>query len=238
MRLTYHVIHSAQPVLNPEGKLTLQLRNLQIPYIENLAITQDKFQIIDLTNNELVELNNIPVAFYNLETLLLGNNNIVFIDDSLTDDNRIKSISLVNNSISKFHINFRKFKHLENLILIGNPIIGLKDYRVFMIWLVPSLKVLDFQKVKDVERKKGKELFGDDHENLNPLGLSYLNAEKATAEATTEATGSVTVVDKNLQSLGKKLTPDEKTELMKKLENADSIEEVERIERILKHGGI
>lgn len=41
-------------MLNAENQLTLQLRNLQIPQIENLGITQDKFSVIDLTGNDIV----------------------------------------------------------------------------------------------------------------------------------------------------------------------------------------
>ena len=60
MRLTAQVINEAPEILNPEGKLTLLLRDLQITELENLAITQNKYQVIDLSNNDLISLGNIP----------------------------------------------------------------------------------------------------------------------------------------------------------------------------------
>ena len=81
MRLTAQVINEAPEILNPEGKLTLLLRDLQITELENLAITQNKYQVIDLSNNDLISLGNIPKRFNNLQCLLLSNNNISYIDD-------------------------------------------------------------------------------------------------------------------------------------------------------------
>ncbi|RLV90285.1 U2 small nuclear ribonucleoprotein A' [Spathaspora sp. JA1] len=243
MRLTSQVINEAPIILNPEKKLTLQLRNLQIPTIENLGITQDKFQVIDLTNNELIELGNIPSGFKNLETLLLGNNNIAYIDENFPQDNYITSISLINNNIYKFQIEFsKKFKRLENLILIGNPITELSNYRLFIVWLIPSLKVLDFKKVKPRERIEAIEKFGkidssSDEFNTNVLTMLAKSSEK---QATTNgvAAGSNSAVNKTMNTVVKKLTEAERRELLHKLNSATSIHEIEEIESALKRGSI
>ncbi|KAG7661695.1 LEA1 [[Candida] subhashii] len=236
MRLTPQVINDAPIILNPEKKLTLQLRDLQIPYIENLSITQDKFQVIDLTNNELIELSDIPNGFINLETLLLGNNNITHIDDErFPTDNYIKSISLINNNISRFQRTFSmKFKHLENLILIGNPITKVENYRLFMIWLIPSLKVLDFKKIKPGERQKAKELFGDDNTVYNELATSLIEKSITKEKNGLESSSK----DKQLNTVIHKLTKQEREELLNKLKTATTIEEIERIETALKTGSI
>jgi hypothetical protein len=36
----------------------------------------------------------------------------------------------------------------------------LQNYRYWVIWRCPTVRYLDFAKVRDVERKKAKELFG------------------------------------------------------------------------------
>lgn len=240
MRLTPQTINNASIVLNPEGKLTLQLRNLSIPYLENLGITQNKFAVIDLTNNDITELANIPANLSNLEVLLLGGNRISYVDEeTFLDENGIKSLSLINNSITKFQACFRnKFRCLENLVLIGNPIVNHKHYRYFIIWLVPTLKVLDFKKVKDGERQEAEKLFGVDKEDFNELALSYLHqgARPAVVESKTEENGVSTSDDRNLSQIGRKLTPEERVELMKKLESATNLDEIDEIEHKLKTG--
>jgi hypothetical protein len=35
-----------------------------------------------------------------------------------------------------------------------------QNYRYWIIWRCPAVRYLDFAKVRDVERKKAKELFG------------------------------------------------------------------------------
>lgn len=37
---------------------------------------------------------------------------------------------------------------------------NLQNYRVWIIWRCPTVRFLDYQKVKDVERDKATELFG------------------------------------------------------------------------------
>ncbi len=40
----------------------------------------------------------------------------------------------------------------------------LQHYRYWVVWRCPSIRFLDYQKVKEVEREKGRELFGTDEE--------------------------------------------------------------------------
>ncbi|ODV76944.1 L domain-like protein [Suhomyces tanzawaensis NRRL Y-17324] len=233
MRLTPQVITKAPTVLNPEGQLTLQLRNLQIPYIENLGITQDKYTVIDLTNNDIIELANVPGNFTNLEVLLLANNNVAYIDDNFPEENNLRSLSLINNNFSKIPLKAgQKLSVLENLALIGNPICKTQHYREYIIWLIPSLKVLDFRKVKDAERTSAKALFGESHEELTEVALSYLGKQAKAEEKPVQG------ADKQLTSVGRKLSENEKKELMQRLEHAESLDEIEEIERTLREGKV
>ncbi|KAI5954949.1 LEA1 [Candida jiufengensis] len=233
MKLTSQQINDAPIILNIENKLTLLLRNLNITEINNLQITNNKFQVIDLTNNDLIKLDNIPKNFDNLETLLLANNNITYIDEEyFPSENHIKSISLMNNNIYRFQKCFYdKFQNLENLILLGNPITNLENYRLFMIWLVPSLKVLDLEKVKPKEKEESEKLYG---ENRIQFGVK---AEKMINKFNTISNG-VSKDEKQMNTVVKKLTDQEKKELLSKLQNCDSIEEIEKIETALREGVI
>ncbi|CAX42409.1 component of U2 snRNP, putative [Candida dubliniensis CD36] len=231
MRLTAQVINEAPEILNPEGKLTLLLRDLQITELENLAITQNKYQVLDLSNNDLISLGNIPKSFNNLECLLLSNNNISYIDDdSFPSENHITSISLFNNNIYKFQKSFKdKFTRLETLVLLGNPITEIENYRHFIIWLIPNLKVLDFKKVKQAERNTSESMFGTNHDEFNTLAQSMFSNENENIKLDGKS-------DRQVKNFVKKLSDEERQQLLKKLETATSIEEIERIENDLKEG--
>jgi U2 small nuclear ribonucleoprotein A' len=42
----------------------------------------------------------------------------------------------------------------------GQDADGNKHYRYWVLWRCPTVRFLDYQKVKDAEREKAKELFG------------------------------------------------------------------------------
>lgn len=238
MRLTSQLISNAPTLINPEGQFTIQLRNLKIPYIENLGITQDKFDVIDLTNNEIVELSNIPLTFKKLGVLLLANNNISTID-RLKELPNLSSISLVNNNIHDFKslVNLTEVLNLTNLSLLNNPVTSLNDYRLFVIWLLPSLKILDFNKVKQKERIEATEKFGSSLQNANELARSLLKQLKANVSESADK-AAPSKEQRQLDHTINKLTDEERVKLLHDLENADSIDEIERIEAALKNGFI
>lgn len=236
MRLTSQVLSDAPTIINPEKQVTLLLRSLKIPYLENLGITKDTYEVIDLTDNELIELSNFP-RLKNLKVLLVGNNNITGINDDKLPNNlpHLQSISFIHNNISKF-LDVRilcRFKNLSNITFIDNPITDSSNYRYFIIWLIPTLKVLDFSKVKQKELMKAKELFGESIEDPSELALSMLE-DISTTESRKNQILSKDM--RNLQDVGKKLTDEDKAKLLRELETADSVEDIERIERALHNG--
>lgn len=236
MRLTSQVLADAPIVINPEGNVTLQLRSLKIPYIENLAVTRDAYEVIDLTDNELVEVSNFP-PLKNLTTLLLANNNIFRLVDEQLSRNlfNLSSISLVNNNISHFAsvMGLMDMKNLKSIVLLNNPICKLQYYRLFLIWAIPSLEVLDFKKVKEAERKEAIRLFGDDKSNPKQLANQLL----ATASSSSSEISMNTKEERKLINVAGKLDDLQKILLMEKLKNASSLEEIEELENALKDGG-
>lgn len=231
MKLTAATLKDAVLVVNPDHKLVLQLRSLQLVYIENLELTNDVFQVMDFTNNDLVELSGIPASFKNLEVILLANNNIVTVKEPLTNES-VKTISLINNNITQLKevVNLRHL-HLEVLFLMGNPIAKHHFYRLFIIWLIPSLRVLDGEKVSAKERAQGQEQFGPDFDGASPSAVALLEGQQNVSEKE-----GVTKEERLVKNAVERLSEEEKTQLLKELEEAETEEEVERISEILRRG--
>lgn len=58
--------------------------------------------------------------------------------------------------------NLSNCKVLKRLSLTNNVITKVPNYRLYTIFKIPSITVLDYQKVKDKERTKAEEMFGFD----------------------------------------------------------------------------
>ena len=48
----------------------------------------------------------------------------------------------------------KELKNLKYLSLIGNPVREKKWYREWLAWRIPSLRVLDFQRIRDKVRQE------------------------------------------------------------------------------------
>jgi U2 small nuclear ribonucleoprotein A' len=75
VRLSLETINDANQYVNPVQQREISLRNLQIPVIENLGVTKDQFDVIDLTDNNIRKIENFPLM-KRLECLLMHNNRI------------------------------------------------------------------------------------------------------------------------------------------------------------------
>ena len=60
MRLNKDLISKSAQYLNPLNQFYIDLRGYQIPFIENLAATSDQFGCIDLSDNEISFLEELP----------------------------------------------------------------------------------------------------------------------------------------------------------------------------------
>ncbi|CAM9936110.1 unnamed protein product, partial [Sphacelaria rigidula] len=65
----------ARASINPCDERELDLRGYKIPMIENLGVTQDQFDAIDFSDNEIKKLDNFP-RYRRLSSLLLCNNHV------------------------------------------------------------------------------------------------------------------------------------------------------------------
>lgn len=253
MKITPSVVANASNVINPEGKLALVLRDLGILYIENLEPCSDVYSTIDLTNNDITDLSNIPSDGI-IETILLANNNISSIGDlqskidldespssaSSKQDKAIESstvkrssllsLLLINNNISAFSelAKLRQFGNLETLFLIGNPISEQHHYRPFLVWLLPKLRVLDGEKVKAADKSAASELFGSSWAERTPAIDALLHQKTIAATVSKETRLMTTAV--------KKLSAEEKKQLVEDLKLALSMDEIHRLSRAMKNG--
>ena len=73
MRLTSDVITNARAYYNALKQRELDIRGIRIPVMENLGAAQNQFDVIDLSDNSITIIENIP-KFDRLNTLLLSNN--------------------------------------------------------------------------------------------------------------------------------------------------------------------
>ncbi len=75
MRLTADLVHHSAQYLNAVKEFHLDLRGYKILFVENLSATNDQFGCIDLTDNQITKIPELP-PLRNLRTLLLSNNRI------------------------------------------------------------------------------------------------------------------------------------------------------------------
>ena len=146
MRLNSDLISKTQQYLNPLNQFYIDLRGYKIPYIENLAATNDQFECIDLTENDISKLEELP-QLKRLESLLLANNRISQIEPDFGEMcPKLDTLILTNNRVAKLSDidEIGSCKTLKRLSLVGNMVANLANYRLYTIHRIPSLKTLDF----------------------------------------------------------------------------------------------
>ncbi|KNB44496.1 hypothetical protein JH06_3548 [Blastocystis sp. subtype 4] len=144
MRLTSEIITQARAFYNPLKQRELDIRGLKIPVMENLGAAEDQFDVIDLSDNSIGCIENIP-KFPRLHTLLLNNNLVSKITKGLGANVPHCAFSL-KLSIYKTGLVYIFIK-IANLSLVDNPIVNEKDFRIRIVSILPNLRVLNFQKV-------------------------------------------------------------------------------------------
>ncbi len=210
MRLTADLLLRVEGYTNSSGERECSLRGLKVPAIENLAVMQDQFNSIDLTDNEIKKLDNFP-SMKRIESLFFANNHIAKISSSVGKQlPNLENLVLTNNRI--VHLNelkhLVKCTNLKHLSCLDNPISMHTHYRLYVIYylssgvdvkknakkpvgkdsaeiVLPNLKTLDFRKITAKEREAAKELFTSEvgRELLEQIKAGYAEAVKQDANA-------------------------------------------------------
>mmetsp|Transcript_1 Transcript_1/g.5 ORF Transcript_1/g.5 Transcript_1/m.5 type:complete len:219 (+) Transcript_1:198-854(+) len=205
-RITPDLVSASPQFTNPMREREIKLRANKIPAIENLGATQDQFDTIDLSDNEIRKLENFPLL-KRIGTLLLSNNLIFRIADDLHESlPNLHTLQLTNNSILNLNdlLPLATVPTLKRLVLLQNNVTKQPNYRLFLVKHLPQVQVLDWKKVKPKEREE--------------------------AEALYKSGGMEQKVVK------KKLTAEEKEKIKEAIAGAKTLEEVNRLEAQLKSG--
>ncbi|THH12164.1 hypothetical protein EW145_g158 [Phellinidium pouzarii] len=231
MKLTPELISQSPSSLNPIKERQLDLRE------RKLILEKDQHDAIDLTDNTIVALANFPLL-RRLRTLLLANNRISSISPGLhLSLPHLTSLILTNNNISELGDlePLKELKSLKYLTLMGNLVKEKKWYREWIIFRIPSLRVLDFQRIRDKERQAAQALFVTPDNLLTALATTLsttvsTNTAKVTSHADEPRAVSATV------KAGRLMTEEEKARVRAAIAAANSAEEVQKLERSLREG--
>lgn len=242
MKLTPLMVADAPTFINPVGERTISLRSLTLSDLD-IGISQlldtDIFECIDLTDNDLIIVPDFP-ASHRLKTLLLARNRIRVLSHNFASElYNLETVSLINNFIRspKELTGITTIKNLKELYLSGNPITNLKHYRLWVIWKFPTLKILDFEKVKKDEKEKATKLFGT-HEKPTEIAVKISKSTvdlglESEIKDTKEKLDSDTI---HIQSTVQRLSTSQRKKLKQELVSATKLADIERIQSILKRG--
>ncbi|EKM60822.1 uncharacterized protein PHACADRAFT_246989 [Phanerochaete carnosa HHB-10118-sp] len=236
VKLTPELIQSVDSTLNPVKERQLDLRGYTISAIENLGITKDTHDCIDFTDNSILVLGNIPLL-RRLRTLLLANNRIASISPSLhLSVPNLTTLVLTNNNLAELG-DLEPLKDVKGLLylsLLGNPVQEKKWYRGWLAWRIPSLRVLDFQRIRQKERDAAKALF------LTADGLPTQLATTLSTTVSTHTKAPVAIDEPKPMvapgKAGRLMSKEEAQRVKEAIAKATSIEEIRRLERSLREG--
>jgi len=237
MKLTPELLAQASAGLNPVKERQLDLRGYKIPSIENLGVTRDQHDAIDFTDNAIVTLGNFPLL-KRLTTLLLANNRISAISPSIhLSTPNLTTLVLTSNNIAELGDlePLKELKKLKYLSLLGNPVREKKWYREWLAWRIPGLRVLDFQRIRDKERKTAKSLF------LTAEDLPTALATTISTTVSTQSTKVALTTDEPRPAAaagkaGRLMSKEDQEKVKAAIAKAASMEEVRKLERSLREG--
>jgi U2 small nuclear ribonucleoprotein A' len=224
MRLTHVIISEAAAFMNPLRLREITLRGFKIPAVENLGATLDQFDVIDLSDNEIQKLENFPLL-KRLRKIFVANNHVNRVSEKLTSLlPNLDTLILSNNRIANFSVidSIGLNSKLEMLSLLENPVTRRPNYRLYTIFKIPSLTVLDFQKVTAKEREAAEKMFGGD-----ASGQTFVPGEEVEEEP---------VAGLQAPAPAAKPTPAQINALRSAIANASTPAEIERLERALRAG--
>ncbi|KIK96514.1 hypothetical protein PAXRUDRAFT_825877 [Paxillus rubicundulus Ve08.2h10] len=238
VKLTPELLAQAPSAINPVKERQLDLRGYKIPTIENLGVTKDQHDSIDLTDNSITALGNLPLL-KRLRTLLLANNRIASISPSIhLSVPNLTTLVLTGNNFSELGDlePFKELKNLKYLSLLGNPVREKKWYREWLAWRIPSLRVLDFQRIRDKERQTGKSLFITAEGLPTALATTISTTISKHGAKTTSVTTDEPKLALGAEKAGRLMSKEEVERVKQAIAMATSIEDIRRLERSLKEG--
>ncbi|KAJ1797310.1 U2 snRNP complex subunit [Coemansia sp. RSA 2399] len=188
MKLTADLIKNSPTYLNPIKDRELDLSNNHITLIENLGATRDLNDTLNLCTNGIRVLGNFPILT-RLKSLYLSNNRIAAIDHRLPAQlPNLVSLVLTGNDIEELKVlePLRELENLEYLSLLNNPVMAKPNARLWCVWRFPTVRVLNFEKVSQVQRTEAKQLFETADGKPSSITLDVLAIEAPAVDNTFE----------------------------------------------------
>lgn len=227
VKLTTELIQNSMQYMNACKDRELDLRGYKIPQIENLGATLDQFDTIDFSDNDVRKLDGFPLL-KRLKCLLLNNNRIVRIGENLEQYiPNIESMILTNNNIQELGDldPLATLPKLRMLSLMHNPVANKPHYRAYLAFKMPELRLLDFRKIKQKEREEANTLFKS--KKGKEMQKEIIKKAKTFVPGGHMPDPKVT-----------HLTPQEIHKIREAIKKAASLQEVERLTRMLQSGQI
>ncbi|KAI2606935.1 L domain-like protein [Hypoxylon fragiforme] len=237
MRLTAELLQNSPSWLNALKERELELRGHRIPTIENLGVAgpQDS---IDFVDNDIQVLGNFPLS-PRIRSLLLQRNRIAAIQPTLANSiPNLTTLQLESNNLTELADldPLGSFPFLTHLVLRDNPVTKKEHYRYWVLWRCPSVRLLDFQKVKHAERVQAATLFGTAAEPTE-LASKIMGVKSKTFDASLASNGDGLASGGLPTRMSRiKLTDKEKTRLQDLIKKATSLDEITRLESMLREG--
>lgn len=166
-----------------------------------------------------------------LKTLLLNNNRIVRVADGLELNlPNLNTLILTNNSLQELADlePLASMKKLEMMSLLHNPVVTKRNYRLYTIHKFPNLRVLDFKKIRQKERDDAKSLF------KSKEGKTQLKDIQLKAKTFVPGAALPEATNKTNNSAG--LTPEQVKNIKAMIAKASSLEEIEKLNHMLRTG--
>jgi len=220
-RLTAELILTSPAFVNPLKERELDLRGNKIPQIENLGATEDHFDVLDVSDNDIAKLDGFPLL-NRLTSFFASNNRISSVAENLgTKIPNLETLVLINNRLENLADldQLASFTKLSTLALLKNNVFNKPHYRLYVINKIPSLKILDFRKIKQNEKNEAKKLFGGKE------------GEKLKNDIASQRSAPTQAADEGL-------TAEQRQRIKDAIGRAQTLEEVQKLELILQSGKI
>lgn len=199
----------------------LQLETDTVSMPSSLRRLSKPTHVLDLTNNELLLVPQLRDRG-DIHTVLLSRNQIAVLDGRALPG-RIRNLVVANNNVSTLEqLDGLRYApaSLENLVLRGNSVCHLQGYREHVLRLVPSLTVLDFERVTQRDRVRAREA----------PQTAVAGGEPVVSGVTRDKTSEI------VDLVVRKMSTERKNELKAQLASATSLAEIARIEKLLAGG--
>ncbi|XP_003399493.1 probable U2 small nuclear ribonucleoprotein A' [Bombus vosnesenskii] len=224
VKLTPDLIQQSMQYINPVKDRELDLRGYKIPTIENLGATLDQFDTIDFSDNDIRKLDGFPLL-KRIKTLFFNNNRIVRIGEGLEHCiPNLETLMLTGNMIQELGDlePLTQLKNLTNLCLLQNPVSAKPQYRQYVVYRFPQLRLLDFRKIKMKERE---------------AAVTYFRSKRG-KEMVREIAKKVKTQTSGIPTDKPLTTPEERNKIREAITNTSSLEEVQRLSKLLQAGHV